>query len=161
MNIFFCYFHGNYLLLCLYVYCSNMNFNKSFSLSFLLPFINYPLTSLFVTLIPVLSTAITMSSLSRFIFGSRFIFIFDTLHHQVVVKSGTISWSLFICSDIVRRKPSNCRYGSRYMHVRWRAVAISRNSDSDNLRLPFLCSFSLILLANSVKNLNQIAFLLV
>src|SRR5215210_2579086 len=68
---------------------------------------------LLVTFMPVLSTAITMSSLSGFTFGSRFIFILATLH-QIVVKSGTTPLSFFIWIDIILRKPSSCRYGSRY-----------------------------------------------
>ena len=129
---------------------------------FLILFLFFHLSSihspLFVTLIPVLSTAITMSSFSGFMFGSRFIFILSTLH-QIVVKSGTVSGvSLYeLTSFLESPLIDGMEVGT---HVRWRA-AISRNSDSESEGLPFLCSFSLALLASSVKNQNQTTFHLV
>src|SRR5215210_2657524 len=111
MDIFLCYFHGHYFL-CLCVYC-NMNFDKTPPNPFFLPFVKYPFPPVCYLDACAISTAITIPSPSGFVFGSRFICVLITLHH-IVVKSGTISWSLFMCTDIILRKPSNCRYGSRY-----------------------------------------------
>ena len=134
-----------------------MYFDESFSYSYLiLPFVKYPFTSVCYS-DTSLSTAITMSSLSGFMFEFKSIFILAILH-QIVVKSGTI-FEVFLCV-LTSFEESLLIDGMEVgTHVRWRA-AISRNSDSDNEGLPFLRLFSLALLASSVKNLNQIAFLL-
>src|SRR3954468_25026595 len=109
MDIFLCYFHGHYFL-CLCVYC-NMNFDKTHPNPFLLPFVKHPLSPI---------CYLDACAIHRYHYTFSFCICFwvqvyrvlITLHH-IVVKSGTISWSLFMCTDITLRKPSNCWYESR------------------------------------------------
>ncbi|CAN5778191.1 hypothetical protein BH23THE1_BH23THE1_18760 [soil metagenome] len=139
-----------------------MYFDKSFSYLFVLPFVQDPFASIGHLYTSAVNCYHYVVFSDGFTFGSWFIFILATLLHQIVVKSGTTSLSFFIWIDIILRKPSNLIDGMEVgTHVRWRA-AISRSSDIDSEDLPFLRSFSLaLLLASSVKNLNQTTFRLV
>ena len=135
------------------------------------PFVKHPFASVFVILIPMCCQLlyITICRLFLDLFLGLYLsssFLYSSPPQIVVKSSGTTSLSFFICTDIIQRKPSNWRGMEvevrAHICVQWRGAA----ERYQGVRIAIICAFlsfvhfSLAMLASSVKNLNQIVFLL-
>ena len=126
-----------------------MYFDKSFPHSFfILPFVKYPFTSV---------CYLDTSAVNCYHYVVSFwIYVWVQVYLYPFYSSTRLLWNLVLSPwvslyELTSFLESLLIDGMEVgTHVRWRA-AISRNSDSDSEGLPFLCSFSLALLASPKK----------
>ena len=134
------------------------------------PFVKHPFASVFVILIPMCCQLlyITICRLFLDLFLGLYLsssFLYSSPPQIVVKSSGTTSLSFFVYTDINQRKPSNWR--GMEVEVRAHICRVARAAERYQVvRIAIICAFlsfvhfSLAMLASSVKNLNQIVFLL-